>query len=143
MKAASETEKQIVVIGGGYIGLESAAVLNKAGKKVVLLRVAGEELSRFYEKEHRDHGVESHLGDCVDAIDGTDRVTGVPLSDSETIPPDPVIVGIGIVPPIEPLTPAWPDCANGLRPDRLCNTSLPDVSAIGTSTADVTHFRKG
>src|SRR3546814_16636519 len=63
MKAASETEKQIVVIGGGYIGLESAAVLNKAGKKVVLLRVAGEELSRFYEKEHRDHGVELHLGD--------------------------------------------------------------------------------
>src|SRR3546814_9027581 len=86
MKAASETEKQIVVIGGGYIGLESAAVLNKAGKKVVLLRVAGEELSRFYEKEHRDHGVELHLGDCVDAIDGTDRVTGVRLSDGEIIP---------------------------------------------------------
>src|SRR3546814_1435907 len=92
MKAASETEKQIVVIGGGYIGLESAAVLNKAGKKVVLLRVAGEELSRFYEKEHRDHGVELHLGDCVDAIDGTDRVTGVRLSDGEIIPADLVIV---------------------------------------------------
>src|SRR3546814_10322458 len=100
MKAASETEKQIVVIGGGYIGLESAAVLNKAGKKVVLLRVAGEELSRFSEKEHRDHGVELHLGDCVDAIDGTDRVTGVRLSDGEIIPADLVIVGIGIVPAI-------------------------------------------
>src|SRR3546814_9932918 len=69
MKAASEAAKQIVVVGGGYIGLEAAAVLNKAGKKVVLLeaqnrvlaRVAGEELSRFYEKEHRDPGVELHL----------------------------------------------------------------------------------
>src|SRR3546814_3654363 len=66
MKAASETAKQIVVIGGGYIGLEAAAVLTKAGKKVVLLealdrvlaRVAGEDLSRFYEKEHREHGVD-------------------------------------------------------------------------------------
>ena len=85
MKAASETARQIVVIGGGYIGLEAAAVLNKAGKKVVLLealdrvlaRVAGEELSRFYEKEHRDHGVDLRLGVCVDAIEGESHVTGV------------------------------------------------------------------
>ncbi len=119
MKAASETPKQIVVIGGGYIGLEAAAVLNKAGKKVVLLGVAGEELSRFYEKEHGDHGVELHLGVCVDAIDGTDRVTGVRLSDGEIIPADLVIVGIGIVPAIEPLIAAGADCANGVRVDRL------------------------
>ena len=90
-KAASETASQIVVIGGGYIGLEAAAVLTKAGKKVVLLealdrvlaRVAGEDLSRFYEKEHRDHGVDLRLGVCVDAIEGEDHVTGVRLSDGE------------------------------------------------------------
>lgn len=76
MKAASESADQIVVIGGGYIGLEAAAVLRKAGKKVVLLealdrvlaRVAGGELSRFYEKEHRDHGVDLRLGVNVEAI---------------------------------------------------------------------------
>src|SRR3546814_4153644 len=74
MKAASETAGQIVVIGGGYIGLEAAAVLRKAGKKVVLLealdrvlaRVAGAELSRFYEREHREHGVDLRLGVSVD-----------------------------------------------------------------------------
>src|SRR3546814_12657285 len=82
MKAASESAKQIVVIGGGYIGLEAAAVLTKAGKKVVLLealdrvlaRVAGADLSRFYEKEHRDHGVDLRLGVCVDAFEGDTHV---------------------------------------------------------------------
>lgn len=77
MKAASETAGQIVVVGGGYIGLEAAAVLRKAGKTVVLLEaldrviasVAGEKLSRFYEKEHRDHGVDLRFGVCVEPID--------------------------------------------------------------------------
>ena len=151
MKAASETAGQIVVIGGGYIGLEAAAVLNKAGKKVVLLeaqnrvlaRVAGEELSRFYEKEHRGHGVELHLGVCVDAIEGDDHVTGVRLSDGEVIPADLVIVGIGIVPAIEPLIAAGADCANGVRVDRLCKTSLPDVYAIGDCASHVNDFAEG
>jgi len=151
MKAASETAKQIVVIGGGYIGLEAAAVLNKAGKKVVLLeaqnrvlaRVAGEELSRFYEKEHRDHGVELHLSVCVDAIKGDTQVTGVCLSDGEVIPADLVIVGIGIVPAVEPLISAGADCANGVRVDRLCKTSLPDVYAIGDCASHVNDFAEG
>src|SRR3546814_17460564 len=111
MKAASETAGQIVVIGGGYIGLEAAAVLTKAGKKVVLLealdrvlaRVAGEELSRFYEKEHRDHGVDLRLGVCVEAIEGQDRVTGVRLADGTVVSADLVIVVIGLVPAVEPL----------------------------------------
>ncbi|NIJ37574.1 3-phenylpropionate/trans-cinnamate dioxygenase ferredoxin reductase subunit [Sphingopyxis panaciterrae] len=151
MKAASETAGQIVVVGGGYIGLEAAAVLNKAGKKVVLLeaqnrvlaRVAGEELSRFYEKEHRDHGVELHLGVCVDAIEGDTRVTGVRLSDGEVIPADLVIVGIGIIPAVAPLIAAGADCANGVRVDRLCKTSLPDVYAIGDCAAHVNDFAEG
>jgi len=151
MKAASETAKQIVVIGGGYIGLEAAAVLSKAGKKVVLLeaqnhvlaRVAGEELSRFYEAEHRAHGVELRLGVCVDAIEGEGHATGVRLSGGEVIPADLVIVGIGIVPAVEPLIAAGADCANGVRVDRLCKTSLPDVYAIGDCAAHVNDFAEG
>src|SRR3546814_4648499 len=85
MKAASETAGQIVVIGGGYIGLEAAAVLTKAGKKVVLLdaldrvlaRVAGEDLSRFFEQEHREHGVDLRLGGSVAPLEGADGVTDV------------------------------------------------------------------
>jgi 3-phenylpropionate/trans-cinnamate dioxygenase ferredoxin reductase subunit len=151
MKAASETAGQIVVIGGGYIGLEAAAVLSKAGKKVVLLealdrvlaRVAGADLSRFYEKEHRDHGVDLRLGVCVEAIEGETKVTGVRLSGGEVIPADLVIVGIGIVPAVEPLIAAGADCANGVRVDRLCKTSLPDVYAIGDCAAHANDFAEG
>lgn len=71
----------VAVIGGGYIGLESAAVLSKLGKKVVVLeaqdrvlaRVAGHTISRFYEAEHRAHGVDIRLGSQVDRIEGTDQ----------------------------------------------------------------------
>lgn len=154
MKAASETAAQIVVIGGGYIGLEAAAVLNKAGKKVVLLealdrvlaRVAGVELSRFYEKEHRDHGVDLRLGVCVDAIEGDTHVTGVRLADGEVIPADLVIVGIGIVPAVEPLIAAGAEGASGsggVLVDRLCKTSLPDIYAIGDCAAHVNDFAEG
>lgn len=151
MKAAAETAKQIVVIGGGYIGLEAAAVLSKAGKKVVLLealdrvlaRVAGEDLSRFYEKEHRDHGVDVRLGVTVEAIEGGDRATGVRLADGEVIPADLVIVGIGIVPAVEPLIAAGAEGSNGVLVDACCKTSLPDIYAIGDCAAHENAFAEG
>ena len=151
MKAASETAAQIVVIGGGYIGLEAAAVLTKAGKKVVLLealdrvlaRVAGTDLSRFYEREHRAHGVDLRLGVAVEAIEGEGHVTGVRLSDGEVIPADLVIVGIGIVPAVEPLIAAGAAGGNGVLVDRLCKTSLPDIYAIGDCAAHENDFAEG
>ncbi len=151
MKAAAETAKQIVVIGGGYIGLEAAAVLSKAGKKVVLLealdrvlaRVAGEVLSRFYEKEHREHGVDVRLGVSVAAIEGSDQVTGVRLADGEVIPADLVIVGIGIVPAVEPLIAAGAEGGNGVLVDGYCKTSLPDIYAIGDCAAHENAFAEG
>ena len=151
MKAASETAGQIVVIGGGYIGLEAAAVLRKAGKKVVLLealdrvlaRVAGTELSRFYEREHREHGVDLRLGVAVEAIEGETHVTGVRLADGEVIPADLVIVGIGIVPSVGPLIAAGAEGGNGVLVDRLCKTSLPDIYAIGDCAAHENDFAEG
>lgn len=151
MKAASETASQIVVIGGGYIGLEAAAVLRKAGKKVVLLealdrvlaRVAGTELSRFYEREHRDHGVDLRLGVSVAVIEGEAHVTGVRLADGEVIAADLVIVGIGIVPAVEPLVAAGAAGGNGVLVDRLCKTSLPDIYAIGDCAAHENDFAEG
>ncbi|WP_255325865.1 MULTISPECIES: NAD(P)/FAD-dependent oxidoreductase [Sphingobium] len=151
LKAASETARQIVVIGGGYIGLEAAAVLTKAGKKVVLLealdrvlaRVAGEELSRFYEQEHRGHGVDLRLGVTVQAIEGEDHVTGVRLTDGEVIPADLVVVGIGIIPAVEPLIAAGAQGGNGVLVDRHCRTSLPDIYAIGDCAAHANDFAEG
>jgi len=151
MKAASETAAQIVVIGGGYIGLEAAAVLSKFGKKVVLLealprvlaRVAGEPLSRFYEAEHRTHGVDVRLDVKVEAIEGSDRATGVRLAGGDVIAADLVIVGIGIVPAVEPLIAAGAEGGNGVRVDEYCRTSLPDIFAIGDCAAHANDFAEG
>lgn len=151
MKAAAETARQIVVIGGGYIGLEAAAVLTKAGKKVVLLealdrvlaRVAGEALSRFFEREHRDHGVDLRLGVQVESIEGDTHVTGVRLAGGDVIPADLVIVGIGIVPATGPLVAAGAAGGNGVLVDPLCKTSLPDIYAIGDCAAHANDFAEG
>jgi 3-phenylpropionate/trans-cinnamate dioxygenase ferredoxin reductase subunit len=143
---------QAVVIGGGYIGLEAAAVLAKFGKKVVLLealdrvlaRVAGEPLSRFYEAEHRAHGVDVRLGVAVERIIGDcTTVTGVRLADGEIVAAQMVIVGIGIIPAVGPLLDAGADGGNGVRVDAQCRTTLPDVFAIGDCALHVNAFADG
>ena len=131
--------RNFVIIGGGYIGLEAAAVLTKLGCKVTLLealprilaRVAGPELSAFYEKEHRDHGVDLRTDVAVDSFVGEGRVVGVKLGDGSIIPADAVIVGIGIVPAVAPLLSAGAEGGNGVAIDDHCRTSLPDIYAIG------------
>ncbi len=149
----------VVVIGGGYIGLEAAAVLTKFGKTVtvlealdrVLARVAGEPLSRFYEAEHRAHGVDVRLGAKVDGLVGFQsvgedepaRVTGVHMSDGEVLPAEMVIVGIGIVPAVEPLLEAGAEGGNGVLVDAQCRTSLPDIFAIGDCAAHANDFARG
>jgi 3-phenylpropionate/trans-cinnamate dioxygenase ferredoxin reductase subunit len=143
---------QAVVIGGGYIGLEAAAVLRKLGCEVTLLesqdrvlsRVAGEDLSRFYEDEHRGHGVEVRLGAEVEAIEGDgDRVTGVKLASGETLECDMLVVGIGIVPAVGPLIVAGAAGANGVEVDQYCRTSLPDIYAIGDCAAHANPYAGG
>lgn len=137
-----------VVIGGGYIGLEAAAALIGFGKKVVLLealdrvlaRVAGEPLSRFYEAEHRAHGVDVRLGSAVERIEGTGSITGVRMKDGELIPAEMAIVGIGIVPAVEPLIAAGAAGGNGVVVDAQCRTSLRGVFAIGDCALHVNAF---
>ena len=140
-----------VVIGGGYIGLEAAAVLTKLGKAVtliealprVLARVAGEDLSRFYEAEHRAHGVDLRTGCGVEALLGEGRVAGVRLADGTELPGDVVIVGIGIIPCVEPLLSAGAEGGNGVLVDGQCRTSLPHVFAIGDCAAHANGFAEG
>ena len=141
-----------VVIGGGYIGLEAAAVLSKLGKKVtvlealdrVLARVAGEQLSRFYEAEHRAHGVDLRTGVAVESIacEGG-RVSGVVLADGTILPAQMAIVGIGIIPAVGPLLEAGAAGGNGVDVDEYCRTSLPDVYAIGDCAAHFNGFAGG
>lgn len=144
--------RRAVVIGGGYIGLEAAAVLTKLGCAVTLLealprvlaRVAGEELSAFYEAEHRAHGVDLRTKVAVDCIEGDGRtVTGVKLADGSVLPAEIVIVGIGIVPSVGPLLAAGAAGGNGVDVDEFCRTSLPDVYAIGDCAAHSNGFADG
>jgi len=140
-----------VVIGGGFIGLEAAAVLAKFGKKVTLLealdrvmaRVAGPDLSHFYEAEHRAHGVDVRLGVAVTAIEGEGKVTGVRLADGDVVPADLVVVGIGIIPAVEPLIAAGAEGGNGVRVDAQCRTSLPDIFAVGDCALHANRFADG
>jgi 3-phenylpropionate/trans-cinnamate dioxygenase ferredoxin reductase subunit len=143
--------RRVVVVGGGYIGLEAAAVLVKRGCEVVLVemldrvlaRVAGEDLSRFYEAEHKAHGVALVLGSEVEAIEGDERVTGLRLASGETIACDIVVVGIGIVPSVGPLIRAGAAGANGVDVDPCCRASLPDVYAIGDCAAHANRYANG
>ena len=145
MKTELETAHHVVVIGGGYIGLEAASVIRKKDKPVtvleamdrVLARVAGEPLSRFFEAEHRARGVDIRLGAqvvCIEEKDG--KVAGVRLAGGEVLPADLVVVGIGIIPAVQPLIDAGAKSEiAGVLVDLHGKTSLPDVYASGDCAA--------
>lgn len=143
--------RRVVVIGGGYIGLEAAAILTKLGCAVtlvetlprVLARVAGEALSRFFEEEHRARGVDLRLSANVVAIEGEVAASGVTLDGAERLSCDLLIAGIGIVPAIGPLEAAGAKCSNGVEVDSFCRTSLPDIYAIGDCAAHPNAFAAG
>ena len=144
--------RRIAIVGGGYIGLEAAAVLRKLGKEVVLLealdrvlaRVAGPEISDFYQAEHRAHGVDLRLGASVASIVGDGgRVAAVRLQDSETIEAEMAIVGIGVEAAVAPLLAAGAAGANGVEVDSCCRTSLPDIYAVGDCASHENRFAGG
>ena len=149
MAALENGAKRAAIIGAGYIGLEAAAVLRKLGCEVtvlemqdrVLARVAGEELSRFYEEEHRRQGVDVRLSQGVSEIIGEDgKVTGILLDNGETLDCDMIVVGIGIVPAVAPLIAAGAAGSNGVDVDVYCRTTLDDVFAIGDCAAHANPF---
>ncbi len=134
------TIKNAVVIGGGYIGLETAASLRKLGVNVtvvealerLLQRVTGEDVAEYIRARHESEGVDILLGTGVSELIGdAGHVAGVRLSSGRELPADLVIVGIGLVPNISQLADAGAEVGNGVLVDKLCRTSLPDVYAIG------------
>jgi 3-phenylpropionate/trans-cinnamate dioxygenase ferredoxin reductase subunit len=146
--------ERVAIVGGGYIGLEAAAVLVKLGKRVslfeaqprVLARVAGPLLSRFYEAEHRAHGVDLRLSADVAAFEldpaGT-RLAGIRLADGEMVRAELAIIGIGLVPEVAPLLAAGAAGGDGVEVDDQCRTSLADVFAIGDCAAHRNRFAGG
>ncbi len=141
--------RRAVVVGGGYIGLEVAAVLRKLGCSVTLLenqdrvlgRVAGEALSDFYQDEHRRQDVDLRLSTGVERVEGEDgRVTSVLADNGESFPCEIVVVGIGIVAAVGPLIAAGAAGTNGVDVDEFCRTSIDDVYAIGDCAAHANPY---
>lgn len=151
LRAAAQSAQRIAIIGGGFIGLEAAAVLAKAGKKVVVIeaqdrvlaRVAAAPLSRFFEAEHRAHNVEILTSAAIAAIEGEVCVSGIRLDDGTIIAADLVIVGVGIIPAVGPLQAAGAAGEHGVAVDENCRTSLTDIFAIGDCALHHSRFAHG
>jgi 3-phenylpropionate/trans-cinnamate dioxygenase ferredoxin reductase subunit len=134
--------KRAVIIGGGYIGLETAASLRKQGLEVtvleaqsrVLQRVTAPEISAFYSRVHAEEGVEIRTGAAVTAIQGEGAVAGVSLSDGAYLAADLVIIGIGVLPATDLAEAAGLEVDNGIVVDEYARTSDRDIVAAGDCT---------
>ncbi|AYF48169.1 pyridine nucleotide-disulfide oxidoreductase [Pseudomonas fluorescens] len=141
LKAALRPGVRLVVVGGGFIGLEVAATARSLGCHVTLLeagpRLAGRVLPPVISEAlldvHRLHGVEVRLNVALESID----VDAVVLVDGQRLPCDLVVVGIGMQPNIELAAAAGLDVGQGIRVDAHLRTSAPNVYAAG----DVCEFR--
>ncbi len=138
-----DNHRRAVIIGGGYIGLEVAAVMRQQGLDVtvveladrVMSRVVSPEISDFYQIEHTNQGVRLRLSTGVSAFRGDKRVASVETTDGEQIPADFVVIGVGIIANTELASAAGLTVDNGIVVDDRCQTSDPAVYAVGDCTA--------
>ena len=142
IKARCGEGKKLVIIGGGFIGLEVAAVAVKQGMNVtvlegldrVLARVASPEASAFYERVHREAGVDLRTNASVTGIEGAPEATHVVLGDGSKLEADFVVVGIGLIANTEIAEAAGLDVDNGIVVNEHCQTSDADIFAAGDCT---------
>ena len=134
--------KKLVVIGGGYIGLEAAAVAAGMDMQVhvleaaprLLARVAEPEISDFYDRLHKTHNVTIITESRIDGFTGDTEVSGVQMADGSIIEADIVITGIGILPNIEIAEAAGLTVDNGIVVNDVGQTSDPAIFAAGDCT---------
>ena len=132
--------KRLVIIGGGWIGLEVAAAARGAGTHVTLLEAAelpllgvlGPELAQVFADLHQANGVDLRLGVRIDAIATSDgRAAGARLADGTTIEADGIVVGVGVAPDLTLAESAGLDTGNGVLVDASLRSSDPDIYAVG------------
>jgi 3-phenylpropionate/trans-cinnamate dioxygenase ferredoxin reductase component len=149
LKARLRDAAEIVVIGGGFIGLEVAASASKLGKKVTIVESASRLLERavspvvsqFLLATHRQHGVKIVFGETVVSIDGQDsKVTGVTSQNTGALAADLVLVGIGGLPNDAMARDAQLTCTHGIVVDDHGRTNDPDIFAAGDCTSHYNAF---
>jgi len=133
-------KKHVVVIGAGFIGLEFAATARGKGLEVdvvelaprVMARAVTPEISSYFHDRHTAAGIRMHYGVRATEIEADgDRVTGVALSNGQTLPCDLVVVGVGVIPNVEIAAAAGLPTAAGIIVNQQLLTSDPNISAIG------------
>jgi 3-phenylpropionate/trans-cinnamate dioxygenase ferredoxin reductase component len=146
IRAGWEPGKRLIIVGGGYIGLEVAATARERGLEVTVLemadrvmnRVVCPQISAFYQGEHARHGVRILCNSRVQALaaaPGSRRVRAVVTGSGEEHPADCVVVGCGVVPADELAVAAGLACENGVVVDDRCRTSDPAIYAAGDCTS--------
>ncbi len=151
MRAALKPGSRLALVGGGYIGLEVAAVAAKHGVKVTVLemmqrlmaRVVSAPVSAFYQAEHERAGVTIKLEAMVTGFEGNGRVERVRLADGSAVPCDWAVVGVGVEPNQELAAEAGISCKNGIVVDEYGRTDDPSVYAAGDCTMHPNPFVGG
>jgi len=142
IKVAAKDGKRVVIIGGGYIGLETAASLRKQGLQVTVLeamerilqRVTAPVMSNFYRRIHREEGTVIAEGEVAASISRASDTLTVHTTSGQAYLADFVIVGIGVIPNIELASEASLDVGNGIIVNGFCQTSDPNIYAAGDVT---------
>jgi 3-phenylpropionate/trans-cinnamate dioxygenase ferredoxin reductase subunit len=146
------SSKNIVLIGGGYIGLEVASAMIELGLNVIILeaeerilqRVTSPDVSKFYSDFHTKKGVEIICNARVSSLNAENKlINSVSLESGESISADMVLVGIGAIPNTQLADSIGLECENGIKTDQYCRTSIPNILAVGDCTSSFnTLFNK-
>ena len=138
--------KNIVLIGGGYIGLEVASAMIELGLNVTILeseerilkRVTSLEVSKFYNNFHSKKGVEIICNAKIASLNAENKIINAVLLESgESIAADIVLAGIGAIPNTQLADSIGLDCSNGIKTDQYCRTSIPNILAVGDCTSSL------
>jgi 3-phenylpropionate/trans-cinnamate dioxygenase ferredoxin reductase subunit len=139
MQPEFAADRHVLIIGGGYIGLEAAAVAAKLGLRVTLVemadrilqRVASTQTSDYFRALHTSHGVDIREGVGLSMLNGDTRVTSATLTDGTTLDVDFVIAGVGITPSVALAELAGCEIENGIKTDAQGRTSVDGIWAAG------------
>lgn len=150
IRDAATKAEHVVIIGGGFIGLELAATLSEKGKEVTVVEAQDRLLSRVVANPISDHvrrrlediGIKVLAHTTVSSLEGNDRVRAAVTSDGLRLPAELVIVGIGALPNIELAANAGLSVKNGIVVDGLMRSSIPSILAIG-DCANYRHWQTG
>lgn len=144
IREKAKDSKNALVVGGGYIGTETAAVLTELGVKVTIIvpedkllaKFASDDIANFFKEKFSEKGVDILFGEVASGFIGNEKVEEVELKSGKNIKTEMVIIGVGVEPNVEIFKDSQLEINNGIVVNEFCETNIPDVYAAG----DVVEF---